>query len=636
MMDSGFKRRAFLVCLVLVTGLSGLSIKLISLQVWDRRLSDTSTVPRFKLRERIPAKCGNIVDRNQKVMAQNRPEANLIADRNHLTFTDILVPAVAHRHASQLPGWNSLDEDGQKARLAEVARRLKKSLSPDELIEEHLAYAAEIIGSKIRMPASALVDRVNSGKTRVVVSKGLREDIAREIESELQARKIQGFTFERYQERFYPMPTFAPHIVGFRNHEGVAQAGLEKSMDHILSGRDGERILQQDENGLVNLTEPAQVTPPRMGKHVRTTLDLGMQAIVEEELGMAFEAYQAKKASIIVVDPHTGDILAIASRPHFNLQDRKNYQNASSSFAVSAQYESGSVMKVVAMAAALNEGGVTRDTVVDCGWGGIRRYGFYLKDHHPYGELTFDGVLVKSSNTGVFQFAETVGRAGYYRYLRDFGFGRQTGFPIPGEASGSIQDPTNMRNFASATYGYGVSVTPLQLAMAYSVLANGGNLLKPRLVDSIIANNGARLDQTPVRRVRQVIKETTARQMCLALEQVVLKGTGRQARVPGYRVGGKTGTAEKWDSYNKCYDDNRKFLTFAGIVPVQDPKFVCVVTIDEPTGFPEDFQVGGGTIAAPVFAQVAKRIAQHLNLPQTEEITDPDLGGESFTSTSGE
>lgn len=636
MMDTGFKRRAFLVCLFLVTGLSGLSIKLISLQVWDRRLSDTSNVPRFKFRERIPAKCGNIVDRHQKVMAQNRPEANLIADRNHLTFTDILVPAVAHRHASQLPGWSALDQDERNDRLAEVARRLKKSLSRDELIEEHLGYAAEVIGAKIGMPVSALIDRVNSGKTRVVVSKGLREDVAREIENELQARRIQGFTFERYQERLYPMPTFAPHIVGFRNHEGVAQAGLEKSMDHILSGRDGERILQQDENGLVNLTESAQVIPPRMGKHVCTTLDMGIQAIVEDELGMAFEAYQAQKASIIVVDPHTGDLLAIASRPHFNLQDRKNYHKAGSSFAVSAQYESGSVMKIVAMAAALNEGGVTRDTVVDCGWGGIRRYGFFLKDPYPYGDLTFDEVLVKSSNTGVFQFAETVGRASFYRYLRDFGFGRETGFAIPGEASGSIQDSTNMRNFASATYGYGVSVTPLQLAMAYSVLANGGHLLQPRLVDSIIANNGARLDQTPVRRIRRVIKEETAREMCLALEQVVLKGTGRRAQVPGYRVGGKTGTAEKWDNAKRVYDEERKFLTFAGIVPVHDPKFVCVVTIDEPTGFPEDFQVGGSTIAAPVFAEVAKRIAHHLNLPQTEEILDSDLGGESLTSTSGE
>ncbi|MEN8773886.1 MAG: penicillin-binding transpeptidase domain-containing protein, partial [Akkermansiaceae bacterium] len=183
---------------------------------------------------------------------------------------------------------------------------------------------------------------------------------------------------------------------------------------------------------------------------------------------------------------------------------------------------------------------------------------------------------------------------------------------------------TNMRNFASATYGYGVSVTPLQLAMAYSVLANGGKLMKPRLVDSIIAENGAILDKTPVQQVRQVIRSEVARDMCLALEQVVLKGTGRRAKVPGYRAGGKTGTAEKWDSKNRGYNEYKKILTFAGILPVQDPKFVCIVTIDDPTGLGEDFQVGGGTIAAPIFSSVAGRVARYLNIAPTEEISEED------------
>jgi cell division protein FtsI/penicillin-binding protein 2 len=350
---------------------------------------------------------------------------------------------------------------------------------------------------------------------------------------------------------------------------------------------------------------------------------MGIQAIVEEELGMAFEAFNAKHGSIIVVDPHTGDILAMASRPDFNLNLRESYADAVN-YAVSAQYESGSVMKIVPMAAALDMRRATRETVVDCGWGGIDRYGFRIRDHHRYGELTFDGVLVKSSNTGVFQFADMVGRGPYYQYLRDFGFGRPTGFPIPGEASGVIQNETNMRNFASAAYGYGVSVTPLQLAMAYSVLANGGKLMKPRLVDSIIADNGAVLDQTSVHQVREVVSPRTAKEMCLALEQVVLKGTGRRARVPGYRAGGKTGTAEKWDSKNRCYNEYKKILTFAGILPVHDPRFVCIVTIDEPSGLGEDFQIGGGTIAAPVFAQVAGRVARYMNLAPTEEIPEED------------
>ena len=625
MMDAAFKRRAFLVCLALVAGLSALSVRLIALQVWDRKLSDTSPVPRFKSHVVIPARRGFIVDRNRTVIAQNRPEATLVADLNHLNTESILHRAVAHFYASQEAGWRNLNEAEKNVLLGKARKWVKKNLSKEEVIEKHLDYACEIIGRELQMESEAIRGKFKDDVTRIEIQKRIREGVARRIENELQERRIQGFSFERYQRRVYPMPTLASHLIGIRGYnkddELVGLSGLEKSMDGILSGRDGRRVLKRDENGLVNLTESAEMLPARMGKHVKVTFDMGIQAIVEEELGMAFEAFNAKHGSIIVVDPHTGDILAMASRPDFNLNLRESYADAVN-YAVSAQYESGSVMKIVPMAATLDLRKATRETVVDCGWGGIDRYGFRIRDHHRYGELSFDEVLVKSSNTGVFQFADMVGRGPYYQYLRDFGFGRPTGFPIPGEASGVIQNETNMRNFASATYGYGVSVTPLQLAMAYSVLANGGKLMKPRLVDSIIADNGAVLDQTPVHQVREVVSPRTAKEMCLALEQVVLKGTGRRARVPGYRAGGKTGTAEKWDSKNKCYNEYEKILTFAGILPVHDPKFVCIVTIDEPSGLGEDFQIGGGTIAAPVFSQVAGRVARYMNLAPTEEISD--------------
>ncbi|MDB4489270.1 penicillin-binding protein 2, partial [Akkermansiaceae bacterium] len=586
-----------------------------------------SPVPRFKSHVVIPARRGFIVDRNRTVIAQNRPEATLVADLNHLNTESILHRAVAHFYASQEAGWRNLNEAEKNVLLGKARKWVKKNLSKEEVIEKHLDYACEIIGRELQMESEAVRGKFKDGVTRIEIQKRIREGVARRIENELQERRIQGFSFERYQRRVYPMPTLASHLIGIRGYnkddELVGLSGLEKSMDGILSGRDGRRVLKRDENGLVNLTESAEMLPARMGKHVKVTFDMGIQAIVEEELGMAFEAFNAKHGSIIVVDPHTGDILAMASRPDFNLNLRESYADAVN-YAVSAQYESGSVMKIVPMAAALDMRRATRETVVDCGWGGIDRYGFRIRDHHRYGELTFDGVLVKSSNTGVFQFADMVGRGPYYQYLRDFGFGRPTGFPIPGEASGVIQNETNMRNFASAAYGYGVSVTPLQLAMAYSVLANGGKLMKPRLVDSIIADNGAVLDQTSVHQVREVVSPRTAKEMCLALEQVVLKGTGRRARVPGYRAGGKTGTAEKWDSKNRCYNEYKKILTFAGILPVHDPRFVCIVTIDEPSGLGEDFQIGGGTIAAPVFAQVAGRVARYMNLAPTEEIPEED------------
>ncbi len=613
-MDTSLKRRAFIVCLVLVTGLTALSYRLVTLQVLDRKLSASSAIPRFKSHQKIVASRGLIVDRNHGIIAQNRPQAALIADLHHLKTHSILTRAVAHRYASQVAGWKNLNEDERSVHLSRTRKAVVNQLTKEEVIKEHLAYATEVIGRELRIPSSELLKKVKSGSARVVVKKKIREDLARRIENELQKRRIQGFSFERSQRRHYPMPTLAPHLLGNTNYQGVGESGLEKSMQEILAGRDGEREMKRDKNGLVNLVEAAQVIPPKMGKHVKVTLDMGIQAIVEDELGMACEAYQAKKGSIIVVDPHNGDVLAIASRPHFHLNTRENYAEAGSSFAVSAQYEAGSVMKIVAMAAALDSGTAQRDHIVDCGWGILKRRGFTVRDHHRYNELSFDDVLVKSSNTGVFQFAERVGQHEFYQYLDRFGFGRRTGFPVPGEAKGRIQDRRNTRNFASATYGYGVSVTPLQLAMAYSVLANGGTLLQPRLVQSIVANNGTILEEIPVRKLGRVISEQAAHEMCLTLEQVVNRGTGRRAQVPGYRAGGKTGTAEKWNSELGKYDETKKYLTFAGLLPVHAPRFVCIVTIDEPSGLTEDVQVGGGSIAAPVFSQVAGRIARFMNL----------------------
>jgi cell division protein FtsI/penicillin-binding protein 2 len=626
-MESGIRTRALLVCLVLVAGLSALSVRLISIQVWDRKLSDKSTIPRFILEEKIPANRGLIVDRNDKPIAQNRPEAALIADVNHLNFYDNLTRAVAHRYASQVAGWTSLGDVERSEILAETRRQVVGKLTRDEVRAEHLEYALDVISRELRIPTSELAARVPIGndarKKRIVVEKGIREDQARKIEHELQARRIQGFSFERSQRRFYPMPTFAPHLVGYIDHTGVGRAGIEKAMQDILAGIDGERELKRDENGLVNLTDPKKVRPPKHGKHVKVTFDMGIQAIAEEELEMACQAYNTDRGSIIIVDPHTGDVLAMASRPHFNLNLKENVDKAGTNFATATEYEAGSVMKIVSMSAALNERVAYRGSVVNCGWGRIQRKGYYVPDHHAYGDLTFDKVLMKSSNTGAFLFAEMIGRAKYYEYLDAFGFGQATGFLVSGEGRGRVSDPMNMQHFASATYGYGLSVTPLQLAMAYSVVANGGNLMKPRLIDSIIAGNGNQVESVPVTVVRRVLSEQAADQMCLAFEQVVKDGTGRLGAVPGLRVGGKTGTAWKWNNEIHAYDKSRKILTFSGVVPVPNPKFVCVVTIDEPTGLGE-LAISGGTIAGPVFSNVSSRVASYLNIPLTEPV--PETG----------
>ncbi|MGJ8695858.1 MAG: peptidoglycan D,D-transpeptidase FtsI family protein [Verrucomicrobiaceae bacterium] len=619
-MDKSLRNRAVFVCLVLVAGLTALSARLLVLQSWDRKFSEKGQINRFKMTEVLPASRGLVVDRHKQILAQNRPEATLIADANHLRFEDNLTSAVTHRYVTQLPGWETFSSDEKQKKFRATKARVRKTLTAEELRAEHLDYALGVLARELRTTEDVLRERIESGKKRIIVMKEIREDQARRIESELEKRYIQGFSFDRSQKRFYPMPGMAPHIVGFVNHKGIGQAGIERTMQKYLQGRPGERQLKRDANGLVLLTEAAAIRPPILGKHVQLALDIGIQAIAEEELQLAIDHSRAKRGCIIIVDPHTGDVLAMANRPHYNLNTREDFQEGGQNYAMEEQYEAGSVMKIVAMSTALDRRVANRKSVVHCGWGKIERPGITVRDHHNYGDLTFDQVLMKSSNPGAFLFAEKVGRAAFYESLENFGFGEETGFPLPNEASGRIADRSNMQNFATATYGYGVSVTPLQLAMAYSVLANGGKLMKPRLIKSVIANNGIVVERRKPVLVRQVVNQNTAREMCLALEQVVADGTGRRAAIPGYRVGGKTGTAWKYIPELKGYDQNRYTLSFAGMVPAHDPKFVAVVVIDDPSFDDPEAQIGGGTVAAPVFKRVAERVVDLLNIDPTEPI----------------
>jgi len=621
-MDSAFRNRAIIACLVLVAGLSALSVRLLIVQSWDRSFSSQGQVSRFKMVEVIPADRGLIVDRHRQPLAQNRPEASLIADANHLAFEDNLTSAVAHRHVHSRHDWATLSEKEQKTAFYKMRKRLSRE-SPELLRKEHLDYALEVLSRELRVPKEDLFERINNGKKRIVVMKKIRDDKARLIEAELQERYIQGFSFERSQSRVYPMAELAPHLIGICNHKGIGQSGIERAMGSYLRGRPGERQLKRDANGLVRLTESASIRPPKFGKHVQLSLDTGIQAIAEEELQAAIDHTEARRGSVIIVEPRSGDILAMANRPHFDLNTRAEFQKNGRNFSVQDQLELGSVMKLVGMSAVLDAGLANRRSIVNCGWGKITRPNIVVKDHHKYGDLTFDQVLMKSSNPGVFLFSEKVGRKRFYRTLEAFGFGKRTGFPLPGEARGVIADRNNPQNFATATYGYGVSASPLQVAMAYAAIANKGILMKPRLVTSIIANNGVEIETRESFKVGQVISERAAHTMCLALESVVGDGTpgptGWRAFVPGYRIGGKTGTA--WRHIEgKGYDMDSFVVSFAGIVPVHKPRFIAYVVIDDPKFEDSEARIGGGSVAAPVFKRVAERVIKLLDIEPTEAV----------------
>jgi cell division protein FtsI/penicillin-binding protein 2 len=321
------------------------------------------------------------------------------------------------------------------------------------------------------------------------------------------------------------------------------------------------------------------------------------------------------------MDPKTGEILGMASRPHFNLNLLEDLDKTAANFALQATYEPGSTIKIVAAGAALNERLVSGQTSIFCHNGLYQQGKVRVPDHHPYGYLTVEGVLAKSSNIGAYKIGQQLGSARFYDYMGRWGFGAKTGILLSGESRGVVRDTGNAVDFSRATYGYALAVTPLQMACAYSVIAGDGKLRKPHIVKSVIANDGTVVERYEPEVVQTVLRPEAAKAMRTALEKVVdIKGTAVLAKVPGYRAGGKTGTAIRIKDGR--YQTGHYTVSFAGMLPAQDPAFVCIVVIDDP--LTTKVTRYGGTIAAPVFGKIAARLAAHMNLTPTEPVEDKD------------
>jgi len=354
---------------------------------------------------------------------------------------------------------------------------------------------------------------------------------------------------------------------------------------------------------------------------VQLTLDMGMQAILEEELAAGLAEFQSEKGAIVLMNPNTGELLAMASFPSYNLNTRKNVVKYGFDFATQAIYEPGSTFKIISTSGALDKGLVNPDTEIFCHNGVYHKGSIRVPDHHPYGMLPVWKVLQKSSNVGAYKIALQLGRKNFYGYVKAYGFGSKTDIDMAGESAGVVRNTGNPTDFSRIAYGYAVSVTPLQVACAYSAIANGGMLMRPLLVKSVMANDGTTIMNFKPEPVRRVIKEKTAEQMRKALATVVsLQGTARRAKVPGFKVAGKTGTTVKINTKGGGYMHGRYTVSFAGMMPAEKPAFVCVVVVDDPQT--NEVHRYGGTIAAPIFAKVAARVANRMGLEPTEPIEE--------------
>jgi len=419
--------------------------------------------------------------------------------------------------------------------------------------------------------------------------------------------------------RFYPNSEIGAQLVGFTGLDPEGLEGLELEYDTLLLGQSGYLVTGRDALGRGMESGDDSVREGVHGNSLHLTLDRNLQYLVEKELAAGVKAAHAKAGMAVLLDPNTGEVLAMASQPDYNpnaIADHKPSQWRNR--AICDTYEPGSTFKLFTVAAALEEGLITPGSKIYCENGHYRVGGRTIHDTKKYRELRVDEILKYSSNIGVAKIGKKLERELFYGYIRDFGFGEALGIDLPGEVGGLVHPPERWFevDLAAVSFGQGLTVTTLQMANAVAAIANGGYLMQPYVVDQVLGNDGRLVAQHRPHLVRQVISEQTARAMREMMTGVVdEEGTGTRARVPGFNVAGKTGTAQKVDPVTGGYSVDKRVASFVGFVPADDPKLVLAVTIDEPQGIPY-----GGVVAAPVFSRIASQALIDLNVAPTEPV----------------
>ena len=423
--------------------------------------------------------------------------------------------------------------------------------------------------------------------------------------------------------RYYPGSNLASQTIGFvgmRGDDYQGRYGIEASFEDALKGAPGFMSGRQDAGGRPISIGGKEFSAPESGTSLVLTIERVVQYEIEKILKDAVENFQADGGTIVVMDPKTGSILGLASFPDFNPNEYSKTEDAQAFLnpAVSLTYEPGSIMKPITMAIGIEDGKVNAHTeYVDTG--SVKEGGFVIKNAEGkvYGRSDMTKVLDESINTGVIFVEKLVGNERFREYFSRFGFGEKTGVSLPAEAEGSVRNLANTNRstgFFTASFGQGVTVTPIQIANAYAAIANGGILMKPRIVDREIFSDG-RVEMVPPEEIRSVVSKDTALEVGEMLRDVVVHGHGKRADVPGYLVVGKTGTAQVAKSDSKGYADGMNIGSFAGYAPLGDPKFVVLVKIDNPKGVE-----WAESSAAPTFQKVMKFLLESSDIEPTEPI----------------
>ncbi len=547
----------------------------------------------------------------------------------------VFLQVVAHKRYVDLAARQHTMEKVLPAYRGEVFLKNNDGVYPIAVNREYfLAYVSprDVPDDQIPAVADRLVAALGVSRENVLGKLAKRDDIyevlkrkvARDEKEAIVRENIPGLFFIPEFFRFYPGGSLGAQTVGFVGSDGeqyVGRYGIEASFDTVMHGTDGRVVQMRDARGGWMSNADRTLEEPRDGSDIYLTIDYAVQYEVERILREAVAEYGAKSGAIIVMDPMTGRILAMANEPTFSPNDYGTVQDVSvfRNSVISDEYECGSVFKPITVAMGLDAGKITPDsTYTDTGSVKIAEYTIKNSESKVYGTQTMTQVLEQSINTGMIHIERLVGNARFKEYLERFGFGAVSGITLPAEADGDISNLARVNRdieYYTASFGQGIAVTLLQVVAAYGALANGGELMTPHIVEKIVTADGVEQVVEP-RVVHRVISQEASRSIGKMLRNVVVNGHGKRADVPGYVIGGKTGTAQVAKSGAKGYDDSRTIGTFAGYGPIDDPRFVIAVRIDEPTKV-----IWAESSAAPTFGKVMKYLLDVYGIVPTEPIS---------------
>lgn len=575
------KQRLKFLFLIFIAGWVFIVIKLFRIQVLDHERYENRAYEQYKKQIPLPARRGLIRDRNAEKLAYN--------ERYYRVYLE-------------LPGFRSRP-DSIRLELA-------------DLVASSLMQSKETIRARIRAG-------FNGGRHTILIAPNVSEDRFQQLKTTLQNA---GFLSNENRNALYGDPVFhrtygniAHNLVGFVDSDNRGIAGIEKQLNDVLQGQDGYKIVQQDALGRTFSRTDYEVQSAIHGNHVTLTIDRYHQEVLESELKHSHQLYRAKTVSGIIMDPNSGEILAMASYPTFDANNPGRFDGElhGSNRVVIDTFEPGSTFKIVTAAAALEERIKYPDDRIFCENGRFR-YGpkTYRDDDHKFGWLTFREVIEKSSNIGVIKIALEIGNESFYRYVRDFGFGNRTGIEFDGESGGVLRRPDQWSKLSlpSMAFGHEISVTALQLAQAYAVVANGGVLMRPVLVREVRTADGRVLRQKAPEAIRRVMSKSTADTLTSFLKSVVTRGTGSNLKST-FAIAGKTGTAQVYDVERRTYESGKVVASFAGFFPADQPKYVMVIVVNEPRYKHLNY---GGWTAGPAFRRIA------MNLIGSESLADAD------------